>query len=204
MRLLVAGLLCVAAGSLVWSWTLQEDVIALLVSSEISGTRIEKLEGLLTSTGESMNESELAMQVKIKELYSEVDKLWASAWRRNKKAIADQGEAIEQLKKQTAGIATNKTRIDKLTKSEAELRAQLGDASRLAAALEEIRTQQGLQEAVIGRLTKELDNLSSRQKGIDTRLREAESWVDSNIEFRKQAQRRLSDLETRTGIAPGG
>ena len=203
MRLVVIGLLLIVAGTLAWSWTLQKDVIGLIVSSEFSNNRIAKLEGMLTSTGEDMNESELAMQVKIKELYSEVDKLWASAWRRNKATLEEHDKALAALKKQTQGVAGNKTRINQLIKTQTELTAQLGDAKQLADTLEDIRTQQGLQEAVIGRLNRELDTVASRQAGINDRIGEAEDWVQSNLEFRKQTQRRLSEVEARTGVSPG-
>lgn len=65
----------------------------LLIESE---SRIFSLENQLSATGEEMGSSAVAMQVKVKdlsdktaELWKQMDKLWASAWRRNQNEIGE-------------------------------------------------------------------------------------------------------------------
>ncbi len=82
-------------------WFHQEGVKtkALLASSE---ARIAELENQLSATGEEMGESTIALKAKLEgiikktdTLWSEMDKLWASAWRKNQaeiKALYTQNE----------------------------------------------------------------------------------------------------------------
>jgi DNA repair exonuclease SbcCD ATPase subunit len=193
---LVAFLALLAGGAgVALGMSLQREVLDLRAELTASEARVAQLELVLSTTGADITESANTMQEKIDLLMSEVDKLWASAWRRNRDRLDGQEESINALKTQVAGVASNKTRIEQIAKANDELKAQIGAARQAASALEDIRTQQGLQEAMIGRLNRELDNLTSRQAGIDQRLKDAEGWVESNIEFRKQVQRRLLELE---------
>ena len=188
----------VAAGALAWGYLLHQQLTGLQAELASSNARIADLEGIMTSTGESMNESDVAIRAKIKELYSEVDKLWASAWRRNKAKIAEHEKSLASL--QQIG-ATNKTSTTKLRADLTLIENQLGEARQMSILLEEIRTQQGLQEAVISRLSRETDNVESVQKGLVSRVADNEEWVQSNLEFRKQVSRRLSQLEN-PGLPP--
>jgi len=68
-------------------------------------SRISELEGRLSATGENMDQSAAALQVKVSELsaktehlWLEMDKLWASAWRRNQSEISDLDKTIKALK----------------------------------------------------------------------------------------------------------
>jgi chromosome segregation ATPase len=67
--------------------------------------RITELESRLSATGENMDQSAAALQVKVSELskktehlWSEMDKLWASAWRRNQSEIGDLNKIVVALK----------------------------------------------------------------------------------------------------------
>ncbi|MGB1199780.1 MAG: hypothetical protein ACPG46_12080 [Thalassotalea sp.] len=58
--------------------------------------RIEQLEQQLSATGDEMGESTIALKIKLEalteksnELWSEMDKLWASAWRKNQSQIKE-------------------------------------------------------------------------------------------------------------------
>ena len=67
--------------------------------------RIADLESRLSATGEDMDQSAAALQIKVSELstktehlWSEMDKLWASAWRRNQSEIGDLNKTVVALK----------------------------------------------------------------------------------------------------------
>ena len=92
---------CGAAGYLYHLTTQQQ---ALLSGAE---QRIQQLENKLSATGEEIGESTVALQVKVtelsnksSELWEQMDKLWASAWRRNQKEIADLSDRTNADKKQ--------------------------------------------------------------------------------------------------------
>ena len=73
-----------------------------------SQSRITELESRLSTTGEDMDQSAAALQVKVSELsaktehlWTEMDKLWASAWRRNQTEIGALNKTAMALKAST-------------------------------------------------------------------------------------------------------
>lgn len=97
------------SGYLFWQNTTQSE---LLKQSEL---RIADLENRLSATGEEMGNSTVALQVKVtelsnraEELWDQMDKLWASAWRRNQKDIKDLNQKF------LTGQANDKNARDKI------------------------------------------------------------------------------------------
>ena len=79
-------------------YTQQQSQTAL----DSATARIMELENRLSATGEEMGNSTVALQVKVgelanraEELWGQMDKLWASAWRRNQKEIQDLTKVVE-------------------------------------------------------------------------------------------------------------
>ena len=110
--------------------------------------RISELESRLSTTGEDMDQSAAALQVKVSELsaktddlWKQMDNLWASAWRRNQTEIGALNKTVMTLKtssdkntKSTKGLtgvtAQNNTTIALLTEqleNQASLLAQLNE-----------------------------------------------------------------------------
>jgi chromosome segregation ATPase len=102
-------------------------------------SRITELESRLSATGEDMDQSAAALQVKVSELsaktehlWSEMDKLWASAWRRNQSEIGALNKTVMTLKAATekstqslsSDTANNNTSIG-LVKEQLENQANL-------------------------------------------------------------------------------
>lgn len=86
-------LACVASGAAYYLYDQSLKQASTIASAE---NRILQLERKLSATDEEMGESTVALQVKVTELsektgelWEQMDKLWASAWRRNQKEIAD-------------------------------------------------------------------------------------------------------------------
>jgi ribosomal protein L17 len=99
---LVAAIACAASGYLYSLHTVQ---VNLLAENEL---RIQALEDKLSATGEEMGNSTVALQVKItelsataKELWEQMDKLWASAWRRNQQEIKTLSANFKNLQQDT-------------------------------------------------------------------------------------------------------
>lgn len=131
-------LLIVAGGGGYWSF---EQFKVLQHANKNAQTRISELESRLSSTGEDMDQSAAALQVKVSELsaktddlWKQMDNLWASAWRRNQSEIGALNTTVMALKSST----------DKNTQS----------AKGLASATGENNT-------TIGLLTEQLDNQAS-------------------------------------------
>ena len=88
--------------------------------------RIAELEGRLSATGAEMDQSAVALQVKVTELsertnqlWEQMDKLWASAWRRNQSEIKDLASALKtqnnllsnKISSTETDIKTNETTV---------------------------------------------------------------------------------------------
>ena len=98
---LIALIALAACGGCYYLFTLLEQQKNIAERAE---QRIMSLENKLSATGEEMGESTVALQVKVNELndktselWEQMDKLWASAWRRNQKEIADLGERVGKV-----------------------------------------------------------------------------------------------------------
>ena len=107
-RLLIAVSVAVAVAACVWVWQLEQRLDALETAS---GLRIEDLEGRIADTDEGRQQSAAQSDQRISELAKkvdaladEVDKLWASAWRRNQASIAELEKQIEKLRGTIADI----------------------------------------------------------------------------------------------------
>lgn len=78
------------------AWYFHQQQLSVNTVQESSAQRIQQLENQLSATGEEMGESTIALKVKLEAigektelLLSEMDKLWASAWRKNQKEIKE-------------------------------------------------------------------------------------------------------------------
>lgn len=116
-----------ASGAAYYLYDLSVKQAATNLAAE---ARIADLENKLSATGEEMGESTVALQVKVNELsgrttelWDQMDKLWASAWRRNQKEIADLSarvtnvqdnlqESINQVSRNTNGQQTKLAAIE--------------------------------------------------------------------------------------------
>ena len=87
-----------------WWFDMQHKTFQAQISSAES--RIQELENLLSATGEEMGESTVVIKARLtdlsektEELWKQMDKLWASAWRRNQAEIKDlQTQQAQQSK----------------------------------------------------------------------------------------------------------
>ncbi|TWX73977.1 hypothetical protein [Colwellia sp. C1TZA3] len=134
----------------------QISVNNILVSSS---ARIQQLENQLSATGEEMGESTIALKVKLETisektelLLSEMDKLWASAWRKNQqeiKALNSKSIKIaQQQDKNTRSVSQQNNALndlkDKITTNEFSINAvseQMVTASSLKEQFKKLSTQ---------------------------------------------------------------
>jgi len=81
-------------------WSVEQSKVLQQTQS-----RITELESRLSTTGEDMDQSAAALQVKVsklstktEDLWAQMDKLWASAWRRNQTEIGALNKTVMALK----------------------------------------------------------------------------------------------------------
>lgn len=199
-RLFITLSLVVAAVACAWAWQLQLELERSTQIQLSYEARIADLEDRLSDTDEGMSQSTTAMAVKIKELYSEVDKLWASAWRRNKAKIAD-------LEKSATSHGSTLASLQKTDKDySAQLQTLAVDMKALQAVagdLERIQKTATASEAQLERLGDDLNRLNLEFAKLQRRVGVNEEWVESNNNFRKTVNRNLSDLNTRLNEVQG-
>lgn len=80
-------------------WSVQQQKVLIQAQQ-----RISELERRLSATGEELDQSAVAIQVKVTELsqktedlWGQMDKLWASAWRRNQSEIGDINAELKKI-----------------------------------------------------------------------------------------------------------
>jgi chromosome segregation ATPase len=194
----VLGLLVGLAASAV-AGLLYQQTVQLGTALEQSNLRITDLEGRLSTTDDSVNQSSASMQVKIKELGGEVDKLWASAWRKNDARLTE----LEGAMKKAAGtFDAHQKRLATLDANTTKLQQQVGSATEVAGTVGTMKQQQAALQDSIGRLNSTVTTLANTQRAQEARLKESEQWVQSNIEFRKQVTQRLTRLENPPSALP--
>jgi predicted nucleic acid-binding Zn-ribbon protein len=200
-RLFITISLAVAGVACGWAWQLQQELDTaeqLLARYE---SRISDLEDRLSDTDEGMNQSAATMAVKIKELYSEVDKLWASAWRRNKAAIAELEKSRDSLNSKVASLAQTDTaysnQLQALGSDLQKLRAVAGDLERLV-------TTADANQALLERLGDDVSRATLELARLQKRMDASEEWQASVDGFRKQVNQSLIQLRQSVGSAPGG
>ena len=198
-RLFITVALAVAGVACGWAWQLQQELDnaeSLMVRYE---ARIADLEDRLSDTDEGLNQSSATMAVKIKELYSEVDKLWASAWRRNKAAIEELEKSRDTLNGRVAALAdTDKKYSGQLQALGADLdklRAVAGDLERLVASAQ-------ANQALLERLGDDVNRVTLDMARLQKRMEATEEWQASVDGFRKQVNQSL--LQLRQSMPPPG
>jgi len=153
--------------------------------------RIQDLENQLSATGEEMGESAVVIQSKVstldaktKELWNQMDKLWASAWRRNQSDIKEINTQLtsigtgtksinSQIKTLQTDITANITNIDLLQE---QLNTQTGEVQDVSLGL--AQSSRSLEK-----VTQDLASVSRKLQATDKmhntllqRIKDLEKW----------------------------
>ena len=190
-RLFIVIALVVAAVATAWAWEQQQQLdaaAALMVRYE---ARISDLEDRLSDTDEGMNQSAASLGVKIKQLTSEVDKLWASAWRKNKARIAalETSSSAHGSRLSTLGNTDKEysAQLKSLAADVAKLRSVAGDLERLASTA---TANQAMMERLGDDSSRTTLEVAKLQKQVQS-LEEGKAAVDG---FRRQVNQSLLQL----------
>lgn len=153
------------------AWYFYQQQLNVNQVLETSVGRIQQLENQLSATGEEMGESTIALKVKLEAisektelLLSEMDKLWASAWRKNQqeiKALNSQSiKMSEQQDKFTNSVNLQSNSIsdlkDKITATEFSINA----VSEQMISVSSLKTE-------LKKLSSELNTLDANSKSRD-------------------------------------
>ncbi|TRY29583.1 hypothetical protein [Aliiglaciecola sp. M165] len=150
--------------------------------------RVAELERRLSATGEEMDQSAGALRVtvseltdKTDELWSQMDKLWASAWRKNQAELAQLNERLNKSVRETNNkISVVETESSTLSTNLAVIQEQLTqqsvELSQLATLIAETRESGNGSARQIGDIQSRLVALDQVNGALTRRVAELEKW----------------------------
>ena len=191
-RLFLTVSLVVAAVACAWAWQLQEQLDQsghLMARYEV---RISDLEDRLSDTDEGLSNNTAAMAVKIKELYSEVDKLWAGAWRKHKAKIEALETSSRASRKKLASaeksLTTVQTQLKSASKDLTKLKSVSGDLGRLMSSAKANQSE-------VERVADDLNRINLEFAKINKQVKDNKEWLDSINAFRSQVNSALTRIQ---------
>ncbi|MEZ5566774.1 MAG: hypothetical protein R3E54_00170 [Halioglobus sp.] len=191
-RLFVLLALLVAAGACAWAWQLQQQLQQASAQMSDYADRIGDLEARLSDTDEGMTQNATVQAAKIRELDTEVRKLWDNVWARSKERLdkleAGSGRHDKALNALQADMQAVNTQLESAAADLAKLRGVAGDLSRLMASAKVNQTEVERVADTLNRIDLELAKLAKRVEGN-------EEWVRSINAFRGQINASLTDLQ---------
>jgi hypothetical protein len=167
--------------------------------------RITLLEQQLSATGEEMGESTVAMKVRLEtltdkseKLWLEMDKLWASAWRRNQSdiktlrstSVKHQQKTSDSIQKLSTTLTTIDQLKEKITASDLKINA-LGD---------NLNTLNVI-NAELDKLKSELSSLTQQSFGRDNQQIEIASSVNELDTLIQLLVERIESLELKLAVS---
>lgn len=180
MNTLLFLLVLMGFGGSYYLYMQQQQLTSTLVQAQ---SRIQDLENQLSATGEEMGESAIVIQSKVsaldaktKELWSQMDKLWASAWRRNQ-------SDIKTINQQLASIGTGTKDINAQIKTlQTDITASITNIDLLQ---EQLNTESGNVENVSQRLeqsSRSLEKVTQDLASVSRRLRATDKINNTLLE----------------------
>ncbi|MBT5292606.1 MAG: hypothetical protein HOL40_02650 [Cellvibrionales bacterium] len=172
------------------------EAAELALQTEI---RIAALEAQLANTGDEMSQSDAAVRVRLKELDTEVRKLWDNVWKKSKVLLDEHSLNIKNLTTRTGSLGKAQTKAGKQL---AELNAEL---MRYAAGLDEINEaveQSQANDQKARALQDKLPKLSQKMDDHEQRIQANEEWVESINAFRRQVNKQLTSQSQPANISP--
>ncbi len=191
-RLFITVSLVVAAVACAWAWQLQVQLEESERRMETYAARIGDLEARLSDTDEGMTQNAAAQAVKLRELDSEVRKLWDNVWKRARErldkleaASASQGKSLKRVEGSLSGVEGD---LESSAADIARLKSVSGDLSRLMSSAK-------ANQAEVERVADALNRIELDMAKLDKRVAGNEEWVGSINAFRRQINASLTELQ---------
>lgn len=198
-RVLIAVALVVAAVACGWAWQLQQALQESSAQAEDYAKRIGDLEARLSDTDQGMNQNAELQAAKIRELDTEVRKLWDNVWKQAserlaklEKDTASQGKKIDTA---AAGLAAAQGQIKSAGGDIAKLKTVAGDLDRVIASGKANQAEVERVADTINRVNLDIAKLAKRVQGN-------EESIQSINAFRKQVNTSIVELRSAVRAQP--
>ena len=191
-RLLLTVALVVAGVACAWAWQLQQALEANRVQADDYAQRIQDLEARLSDTDEGMNQNAQVQASKIRELESEVRKLWDNVWKQASDRLTKlENDNAIQGKKITASAAS----VTALEKQAKDASAELARLKGVAAELDRIVASGKANQAEVERVADSINRVNLDLAKLNKRVQGNEEWIQSINTFRKQVNANIVELQ---------
>lgn len=165
-----------------------------------STTRIAQLEHTLSATDEEMDLSAGAMQAKLAtltertdELWSQMDKLWGSAWRRNQSEIKQLKSQLDSATKSQSGI---NVKVNTLSQSQTEMGLKLSLLEEQQQSAENLKSQITALKSTVDELNTQSQSRDTKQIEIGSSLAQLEMTQAAISEKLEQLSLRLTSTNS--------
>jgi chromosome segregation ATPase len=191
-RILITLSLVVAAIACAWAWQLQGELALAEEKIVDYDKRIGDLEARLSDTDEGMNQNAELQAAKIRELDSEVRKLWDNVWKQASERLAKLENSSSAQGKKLDTTASN------LATAQGQIKAASGDIAKLnsvAGDLERIIASGKVNQAEVERVADSINQVNLEIAKLNKRVQGNEEWINSINAFRKQVNASLVELQ---------
>ena len=185
--------LLIAISACAWSWQLQEKLTQAGHVLERYEKRIGDLEDRLSDTDEGMSQNAAVQAAKIRELDSEVRKLWDNVWKSTKERL---GKLEASAKRADGAVAANAQTVKT---TQADLGKALQDIARLqkvSGDLERSAASARSSQAEVERVADALNAIDLELAKLSKRVGGNEEWIKSINAFRQSTNASISQLQS--------
>lgn len=163
-----------------------------------SQDRLEALEQRLSAADDSLEENSVTTQVKLKELDSEIRKLWDNVWKKQKEELGEHDALLDKYGKRLAAVESKTSSNDKqLTAALQQFKKDSESRESMSGKLDRVIAQAEVNRKTLLDVGKQLTaggSLDARVKELETRMAQSEEWLDSVNAFRRQVNRELEAM----------
>lgn len=205
-RMVITIALVVAAVACAWAWQLQLALKESDLRGEDYARRIGDLEARLSDTDQGMNQNAELQAAKIRELDSEVRKLWDNVWKQARERLGKLEKGADGLGKKidaaTAGLATAQGQIKSVNSEITSARGDIAKLNSVAGELERIIASGKANQAEVERVADTINRVNLDIAKLSKRVQGNEEWIQSINAFRKQVNASLVELQAAVRAQP--
>jgi chromosome segregation ATPase len=193
--------LVVALGACAWAWQLQERLTQAGHTMDRYEKRIADLEDRLADTDEGMSHNAAVQAAKIRELDSEVRKLWDNVWARSKERL---GKLEASEKRFTASIAANTKAVEATQTDLGKAMTDIAQLTRVAGDMERLMTSSRNSQAEIERVADALNAINLDLARLGNRVGDNEEAIRAIDAFRRTTSANIDQLRAGLRALQGG
>ncbi|WP_279253710.1 hypothetical protein [Candidatus Seongchinamella marina] len=191
-RLFITVALVIAAIACAWAWQLQEQLKQASNTMNDYELRIGDLEARLSDTDEGMSQNAAVQAAKIRDLDTEVRKLWDNVWKQSKERLGKLEASSKTYNKKIAAneksLKATQTRVSSAADDLAKLKNVSGDLSRLISSAK-------ANQAEVERVADTLNRINLDLAKINRQVKSNEEGIRATDAFRRQVNGSINELE---------